>query len=149
MKIISRETIKPFTQTPSHLRTYNLSWMDFLNPRMYIPMLLIYPKGSTTGEKMAIVLKKSLSKCLTRYYPFAGRFPSLSSPYVDCNDEGVLFLEARTDTQLADTFNRMNTNCQDDETDQLFPDDMINYKTQQVRIWLRFNSLTLHVVDQR
>ncbi|KAD2394321.1 hypothetical protein E3N88_41298 [Mikania micrantha] len=95
---------------------------------MYIPMLLIYPKGSTTGEKMAIVLKKSLSKCLTRYYPFAGRFPSLSSPYVDCNDEGVLFLEARTDTQLADTFNRMNTNCQDDETDQLFPDDMINYK---------------------
>ncbi|KAL8242522.1 hypothetical protein R6Q59_012824 [Mikania micrantha] len=128
MKIISRETIKPFTPTPSHLRTYNLSWMDFLNPRMYIPMLLIYPKGSTTGEQMAIVLKKSLSKCLTRYYPFAGRFPSLSSPYVDCNDEGVLFLEARTDTQLADTFNRMNTNCQDDETDQLFPDDMINYK---------------------
>ncbi|KAD6454669.1 hypothetical protein E3N88_09375 [Mikania micrantha] len=75
---------------------------------------------------MAIVLKKSLSHTLTRYYPFAGRFPSFSSPYVDCNDDGVLFLEARSDTQL-DSFQR-RISCQEDAIDQLFPDDMINYK---------------------
>ncbi|KAD2394328.1 hypothetical protein E3N88_41305 [Mikania micrantha] len=130
MKIVSRETIKPFTPTPSHLRTYNLSEMDLKNPRLYIPLVLFYPNNDgdvslTTGEQKAIMLKKSLSQSLTRYYPFAGRLPSPASSYVDCNDEGVLFLEARNDTQL-DTFQRM-ISSQDEALDQLFADDMVNF----------------------
>ncbi|KAL8242538.1 hypothetical protein R6Q59_012840 [Mikania micrantha] len=106
VKILIRETIKPFSRTPPHLRTYNLSEMDLLNPKMYVPLVLIYPASSTTGEQKAIVLKKSLSQTLTRYYPFAGRLPTPASSYVDCNDKGVLFLEARSDTQL-DSFQRL------------------------------------------
>ncbi|KAL8242537.1 hypothetical protein R6Q59_012839 [Mikania micrantha] len=126
MKILIRETIKPFSRTPPHLRTYNLSEMDFLYPKIYIPLLLIYPKSSTTGEQKAILLKKSLSQTLTRYYPFAGRLPTPASSYVDCNDKGVLFLEARSDTQL-DSFQRRMISCQD-AMDQLFPEDMMNFK---------------------
>ncbi|KAK9060379.1 hypothetical protein SSX86_021083 [Deinandra increscens subsp. villosa] len=104
--------------------------MDLLNPKLYIPMLLFYPNnrdevGGLTAEQKAIALKKSLSESLTRYYPFAGRFTTPTSPYVDCNDEGVLFLEARNDNQL-DTFRRMSWH--DETLDQLFVDDLVFYK---------------------
>ncbi|KAK0599699.1 hypothetical protein LWI29_007777 [Acer saccharum] len=43
-------------------------------------------------------LKTSLSKVLTHYYPLAGR---VNDNYVDCNDEGVLFLEVQVSCQLS------------------------------------------------
>ncbi|GKE34652.1 acylsugar acyltransferase 3-like protein [Tanacetum coccineum] len=48
------------------------------------------------------VLKQSLSQSLARYYPLAGRFPSPSASYVDCNDEGIDFVEVSTDSRLSD-----------------------------------------------
>ncbi|KAF5778440.1 putative vinorine synthase [Helianthus annuus] len=61
--------------------------------------ILFYPNNgysSLTAEEKATLLKESLSQSLALYYPFAGRLPMPESPYADCNDEGVLFLEART-----------------------------------------------------
>ncbi|KAM0011134.1 putative vinorine synthase [Helianthus debilis subsp. tardiflorus] len=126
--IISRETIKPSSPTPSHLHTYNLSEMDLISQKSYMRTILFYPNNrysSLTAEEKATLLKESLSQSLAMHYPFAGRLPTPASPYVDCNDEGVLFLEARNDGQL-DTFQRMSW---DDKTlDQLFVDDMVLYK---------------------
>ncbi|KAD2393086.1 hypothetical protein R6Q59_012822 [Mikania micrantha] len=125
--IITRETIKPSSPTPSHLLTYNLSEMDLLSPKLFIPVVLFYrPNNGDNAEDKAIMLKKSLSQSLTRYCPFAGRLPSPASPYVDCNDEGVLFLEARNDTQL-DSFQRMISSQDHQALDQLFADDMVNF----------------------
>lgn len=49
---------------------------------------------------MRFRLKRSLSDALTRFYPLAGRIEGQS--FVDCNDEGVKYLEAQVDSQLSD-----------------------------------------------
>ncbi|PQP92952.1 deacetylvindoline O-acetyltransferase-like [Prunus yedoensis var. nudiflora] len=77
VEIISRETIKPFTSTSPHNRTYNLSFLEQVNPRTYVPVVYFYPKeASETPDFLAGVdksnqLKKSLSETLAKYYPFA------------------------------------------------------------------------------
>ncbi|KAJ0786497.1 putative vinorine synthase [Helianthus annuus] len=124
--IISREIIKPSSPTTSHLQTYNLSYLDQGIPHMYIPLILFYPNNencSLTADYKAQKLKKSLSQTLTRYYPFAGRLNTPTTSYVDCNDEGVVFVEAKHDSQL---HKFQHTIEEDDETvGQLFADDMV------------------------
>ncbi|KAJ0726008.1 putative salutaridinol 7-O-acetyltransferase [Helianthus annuus] len=128
--IISRETIKPSSPTPSHLHTYNLSEMDLINQNSYTPLLLFYPNNGNhfglTAEQKATILKKSLSQSLTQYYPFAGRFAAPASTYVECNDEGVLFLEARNDGKL-DTF--QHKSLDDESLEQLFADELVFSKS--------------------
>ncbi|KAL9998204.1 putative vinorine synthase [Helianthus debilis subsp. tardiflorus] len=95
---ISRDIIKPSNPTPSHLQTYNLSDIDLLADRAYIPFILFYPKiasCSLTVQDKASVLKKSLAQSLTKYHHFAGRLPTPTTPYVYCNDEGVVFVGYR------------------------------------------------------
>ncbi|MFS7926546.1 putative vinorine synthase [Helianthus anomalus] len=95
--IISRDIIKPANPSSSHPHTHNLSEIDIRADKAYLPLLLLYPKNnscSLTAEDKARVLKKSLSQCLTKYYHFAGRLPTHTTPYIDCNDEGVVFFEA-------------------------------------------------------
>ncbi|KAL7609596.1 hypothetical protein Lser_V15G11603 [Lactuca serriola] len=113
--IISRETIRPSSPTPPHLKTYNLSLLDQFAPDMHTPSVFFfrnYKKSDTN------ILKKSLSQCLTHYYPFAGRLTTLPASYINCNDEGVEFLEATNDS-LLDNF--LHKNEQDETIDQLFP----------------------------
>ncbi|XP_076891060.1 akuammiline synthase 1-like [Bidens hawaiensis] len=101
--IISRELVKPSSPTPSHLRTYNLSELDQRSTHAYMPLILYYPNNelcSLTPDEKVMVMKKSLSQTLTRYYPFAGSLHTPTSPYIDCNDEGVLFVEAKNDCQM-------------------------------------------------
>lgn len=99
VEIISRETIKPFTSTSPHNRTYNLSFLEQVNPRTYVPVVYFYPKEASetpdflTGGDKSNQLKKSLSETLAKYYPFAGRIRDRVS--IDCNDDGVTFIEAR------------------------------------------------------
>lgn len=57
------------------------------------------PKEDIIGTNLIQRLKSSLSHTLTRFYPLAGRIHGVT---VDCNDEGVLFTEARTDVPLSD-----------------------------------------------
>ncbi|XP_071687846.1 acylsugar acyltransferase 3-like [Rutidosis leptorrhynchoides] len=120
--IISREIIKPSSPTPPHPRVYNLSELDLLNTKAYMPLILFYPNAnhnhSLSDDEKGKLLKKSLSQSLTRYYPFAGKF-STNRTYIDCNDNGVVFVEATNDNQL-DTFQRMSAH--DDTLDQLFAD---------------------------
>ncbi|KAF5775203.1 putative deacetylvindoline O-acetyltransferase [Helianthus annuus] len=123
--IISRDIIKPANPTPSHLQTYNLSEHDLLIGKLYLPMLLFYPNKdscSLTAQDKTRVLKNSLSQSLTKYYPFAGRLSTHKTPYVDCNDKGVVFLEARSEAKLEEFQLGMT---QDENLDNLFADDMV------------------------
>ncbi|KAD6794667.1 hypothetical protein E3N88_05563 [Mikania micrantha] len=127
--IISQETIKPSSPTPSHLHTYNLSPIDLFAMKAYLPLIFFYPKHpncNLTFDHKSRLLKQSLSHSLTQYYPFAGRMAGPTSPSVDCNDDGVVFIEARTDTRL-DTF--LNLRQQDETFYQLFANDLASYSS--------------------
>ncbi|XP_059636008.1 acyltransferase Pun1-like [Cornus florida] len=110
VKIISREVIKPSSPTPPHLRIYNLSLLDQFTSPNYVPRVLFYsnndivcdsPLICTTANNKSHQLQKSLSEILTLYYPFAGILKD-DGASIDCNDEGVEFLEAQIDSQLFD-----------------------------------------------
>ncbi|XP_071708632.1 epi-neemfruitin B synthase L1AT-like [Rutidosis leptorrhynchoides] len=127
--IISQEIIKPSSPTPSHLYTYNLSSVDQLAAKAYMPIVLFYRKNDNctlTSQDKARVLKESLSQTLTRYYPAAGRMSSPITPYVDCNDEGVVFIEARINSNLE---NYLHLSQVDRNFDLLFANDLVNYKS--------------------
>ncbi|KAI3797388.1 hypothetical protein L1987_32644 [Smallanthus sonchifolius] len=127
--IISRELIKPSTPTPSNLNTYNLSELDIIAGKIYAPLFLVYPNNgncSLTAQDKARVLKKSLSESLTRFYHFAGRLSTHTTPYIDCNDEGVVFLVAKIDSKL-DEF-QLNSEL-DEHPERYFADDMVCYNS--------------------
>ncbi|KAF3431113.1 hypothetical protein FNV43_RR25843 [Rhamnella rubrinervis] len=105
VETISREIIRPWSPTPPENRIYNLSFLDHINPSTYVPILYLYTCDSSDAScsrniDVSDKLKKSLSKTLARYYPFAGRIRDRVS--VDCNDEGVLFVEARVKCKLTE-----------------------------------------------
>ncbi|XVF08753.1 hypothetical protein REPUB_Repub07fG0030000 [Reevesia pubescens] len=100
VKFISGETIKPLSPTPHHLRTHKLSLFDQLAPPVYIPIVFFY---SATNEicptKKSGLLKTSLSKTLTHFYPFAGRVKDCYT--IDCNDDGATYFEAQVDSDMS------------------------------------------------
>ncbi|GMP97902.1 hypothetical protein CsSME_00045989 [Camellia sinensis var. sinensis] len=120
--VISRETIKPSSPTPHHLRTHKLSSRDQHATFLYLPVAFFYAPSTThatfgggddNGDKYDDVfreisqrLKVSLSETLTHFYPLAGRLKNNLS--VDCNDEGVDFFEARVinNCRVSDIFER-------------------------------------------
>ncbi|KAK1384735.1 hypothetical protein POM88_022470 [Heracleum sosnowskyi] len=108
VQLLSTELIKPSTSTPQSLRDYKISIVDELCPVMNVPTILYYPthihtSGKEYGSSISkcMHLKKSLSKVLTRFYPFAGRY--MKDAYlVDCSDQGAEFVEAKVDIRLDD-----------------------------------------------
>lgn len=110
---ISRETIKLSSPTPNHLRNFKLSFLEQIAPVMYTPIVLFYSQNGDSdhpGEaaKMCQCLKTSLSKILTLFYPFAGRFKDHAS--IECNDDGADFLEAQVSCRLSDILRQPNAN---------------------------------------
>lgn len=110
VEIINREKIKPSSPTPHHLRDFKLSLFDQLAPVMYTPLLLFYPNNSSNNnisvdhqEPQLLIqhLRKSLSETLTHFYPLAGRLRS--NLYIECNDEGAEFVEARIKCSMSET----------------------------------------------
>ncbi|XP_019097249.1 PREDICTED: BAHD acyltransferase At5g47980-like [Camelina sativa] len=102
VEIIARDIIKPSSPTPNDKRILNLSLLDILSSPMYTGALLFYAAdpqnllGFST-EETSLKLKKSLSHTLPIFYPLAGR---IMGSFVECNDEGALFIEARVDHLL-------------------------------------------------
>ncbi|KAL6186384.1 hypothetical protein ACLB2K_042504 [Fragaria x ananassa] len=124
VEIVSRETIKPSTTILPHYRTYNLSFLEQLNPRTYTPIVYFYPKEASASDHYpnfcdkSNQLKKSLSETLAIYYPFSGRIKDRVS--IDCNDEGVIFVEARIKVQLSQILEQPK----DEVLDLLFTDKL-------------------------
>ncbi|MED6197935.1 hypothetical protein PIB30_061522 [Stylosanthes scabra] len=112
VEIVSKEIVKPSSPTPNHLKDFKISLLDEMVPPTYVPIILFY--CATTDDSSSIIgardfevrsnkLKLSLSKILSLYYPFCGRLKATSSSSVDCNDEGVLYIESKIPTNLSDT----------------------------------------------
>ncbi|CAK9316498.1 unnamed protein product [Citrullus colocynthis] len=104
IEVVSEETIKPSSPTPEHLRRYSLAFLDQVTVDVYNPMVYFYTAGSATPAEIADHLKKSLSDVLTHYYPLAGRV-NYGEFFIDCNDDGVPFIETRVNCRLSDVIN--------------------------------------------
>ncbi|XP_024200138.1 salutaridinol 7-O-acetyltransferase [Rosa chinensis] len=50
VEIVHKETIRPSSPTPHHLRFFSLSIFDQLSPELYFPLLLFYPNNSDHHE---------------------------------------------------------------------------------------------------
>ncbi|KAK4424822.1 Stemmadenine O-acetyltransferase [Sesamum alatum] len=113
MEEISRDIIKPSCETPHHLRTLRLSYLDQLMPSFYVPLLFFYQadelRGLTTSNHVQISqkLKQSLSNTLSSFYPLAGSIKG--NTVVDCDDSGVDFIQAGVNTQLMDATRELDT----------------------------------------
>ncbi|KAI6690651.1 hypothetical protein NL676_027479 [Syzygium grande] len=106
--IISREHVKPSSPTPAHLRTYRLSLLDqFVPTAAHTPMILFYdaPTAFSTDEALRR-LKQSASQALPEFYLFAGKIKD--DLYIDCNDDGIYYAEAKVDCSLSDVLARPN-----------------------------------------
>ncbi|XVF85153.1 hypothetical protein PTKIN_Ptkin17bG0095700 [Pterospermum kingtungense] len=116
VETIHEETIKPASPTPPSLNTFHLSRIDQISP-VYIPLILWYPNDIDAGvvddfgkcKERSQRLKKSLSQTLGGFYPFAGR---MRSNFIECNDEGVDYIEARVNCLLQDIFKQPNVELQ-------------------------------------
>ncbi|XP_028806377.1 vinorine synthase-like [Neltuma alba] len=125
VEIVSRVNIKPLCPTPNHLKHFKFSLLDELAPppSVYVPIVLFYAASDHDFPKISQKLKTSLSKVFTLYYPFCGRIKgNKGNLYVDCNDEGVHYLEARVLSKLSD-FLENNTNQQLNEIKGFLPLD--------------------------
>ncbi|KAL3834532.1 hypothetical protein ACJIZ3_009268 [Penstemon smallii] len=110
VEIISEENIKPASPTPDNLRTYEVSVLDQLLAHHYMPFVYFFPnnhKKEEDGDDLLLtlkkrrqLLKKSLSETLTRFYPLAGKVKN--SREIDCNDDGVYYVEAKINDRLSD-----------------------------------------------
>ncbi|XP_004310183.1 PREDICTED: vinorine synthase-like [Fragaria vesca subsp. vesca] len=103
VEVTSKEIITPSSPTPAHLRHYQLSSLDQLAPLVYNPLVLFYESNDKTVPNITEIsshLKKSLAEVLTLFYPLAGRIKH--DWCVDCNDEGIPYLEAQVNCKLSD-----------------------------------------------
>lgn len=105
VQVVSSEMIKPFSPTPENLRIYKLSFLDQISLKVYSPFIYFYSLSNDESNnhiaEISNKLKKSLSQALTLYYPLAGR-PIDGQDLLECNDEGALYTEARTNVKLSD-----------------------------------------------
>lgn len=104
VEIVSKEMIKPSSPTPHHLSSYQLSFLDQISPPVYNPVVMFYyPQRDTEFNVVEISnkLKKSMSHVLTLFYPLAGRLNE-STTFIDCNDKGIPYFEAKVNCQLSD-----------------------------------------------
>lgn len=103
IEIVSTELIRPSHLTPSQLKDFKLSFIDERIPPSYIPLILYYSfseEKDITQSEMSRLLKSSLSDALVQFYPLAGRMKG--QILVDCNDEGILYVEANADGKILD-----------------------------------------------
>ena len=113
VEIVRRETIKPSSPTPPHLKSFKLSSLDQIAPLIYIQLVLFYPNNNNnndviiTSDQIVKHLKKSLSEALTRFYPLAGRLANNTA--IECDDgEGALFVEAKFNGFLSTFLDKPN-----------------------------------------
>ncbi|CAN7013043.1 unnamed protein product [Brassica rapa subsp. trilocularis] len=107
LEVTGREVIKPSSPAPHHDRL-QLSLFDLSCPAIYVATTFFFKSitGSESPEIISRRLKTSLSETLSRFPPLAGRLEGFS---VSCNDEGVIFTEARTGLLLSDFLRNLDT----------------------------------------
>lgn len=88
--------VKPSEETPKHA-LWNAN-VDLVVPSMHTPSVYFYRPNGAPNFMDAKVLKQALSKALVPFYPMSGRLRRDDDGRIeiDCNAEGVLFIEAET-----------------------------------------------------
>ncbi|XP_054796678.1 benzyl alcohol O-benzoyltransferase-like [Prosopis cineraria] len=96
------EMVAPAKATPREVK--NLSDIDDQGSlRFQIPVIQFYRNNpSMRGRDPVEVIRKALAETLVFYYPFAGRLQEGPNRklMVDCNGDGVVFIEADADVTL-------------------------------------------------
>nr|AFP49814.1 caffeoyl-CoA quinic acid caffeoyl transferase 4 [Coffea arabica] len=104
MKITVKETamVRPAQPTPTK-RLWN-SNLDLLVARIHILTVYFYKPNGSANFFDTRVLKEALSNVLVSFYPMAGRLARDEEGRIeiDCNGEGVLFVEAESDSSVDD-----------------------------------------------
>ncbi|GMN20076.1 hypothetical protein TIFTF001_045276 [Ficus carica] len=103
INVKKKTIVKPAKKTPRQVIT--LTSIDLVSKPGHNPSYYIFRNtGAHQNFFDADVLKESLKKVLVPFYPMAGRFRSDNNgrPEIDCNEEGVVFIEAETATVLDD-----------------------------------------------
>nr|AHA14500.1 hydroxycinnamoyl-coenzyme A quinate transperase [Fagopyrum tataricum]WDA42977.1 O-hydroxycinnamoyl transferase [Fagopyrum tataricum] len=95
--------VKPAKETPQ--RSLWNSNVDLVVPRIHTPSVYFYRPNGSTNFFDPNPVKEALSRALVYFYPMAGRLRRDEDGRIeiDCNGEGVLFVEAET-TSVIDDF---------------------------------------------
>ncbi|KAJ0677103.1 putative transferase [Helianthus annuus] len=92
---------EPIAEAPNQLWTSNL---DLVVGRIHILTVYFYRPNGSSNFFDSNVMKKALADVLVPFYPMAGRLGRDESGriVINCNGEGVLFVEAESDSCLDD-----------------------------------------------
>ncbi|CAK9172068.1 unnamed protein product [Ilex paraguariensis] len=95
-------TVTPAKSTPTQ-KLWN-SNLDLLVGRIHLLTVYFYRPNGSVNFFDARVLKKALSNVLVSFYPMAGRLgrDDKGRIEVNCNGQGVLFVEAESDSAIDD-----------------------------------------------
>ncbi|CAN1328586.1 Shikimate O-hydroxycinnamoyltransferase [Linum perenne] len=102
VKVTESSIICPLEEPNSSHRLW-LSNLDLVHAPIHLPLLYFYKSVENGGFSDARLLKEALRRVLVLFYPVAGRLvrDEKGRLEVDCNGEGVLFIEAETDFRLS------------------------------------------------
>lgn len=104
MKLTVKESlmVKPSKPTPNQ-RLWN-SNLDLVVGRIHILTVYFYRPNGSSNFFDSGVLKKALADVLVSFFPMAGRLGKDGDGRVEinCNGEGVLFVEAEADCSIDD-----------------------------------------------
>ncbi|KAF7851349.1 hypothetical protein BT93_L4080 [Corymbia citriodora subsp. variegata] len=112
VEVVSTESIKLSSPTPSHHREFKFCLLDQLAPPFYVPVILFYsaPDDKVAPDSASVTgnLKTSLSQALSLFYPLGGRVKGNAA--INCNDDGVLYLEAKAHFKLSEVLSNSDIN---------------------------------------
>jgi hypothetical protein len=103
---LGQRLVRPVESTPAG--PHRLSWLDqYPTQRMLIGTLHVFkPDPARDGVSPAANIERALARALVEYYPLAGRLAVSEDDagvlHVDCNGEGVWFIEAAVRSKLED-----------------------------------------------
>ncbi|XXG58613.1 hypothetical protein AAC387_Pa04g0885 [Persea americana] len=102
IKVRESAVVRPAQDTPRHILW--ISNVDLVVSQMHTPSVYFYRPNGSTNFFDPQILKEALSKALVPFYPIAGRLKRDKNGRIeiDCNGEGVLFVEAETDAAIDD-----------------------------------------------
>ncbi|PON89335.1 Transferase [Trema orientale] len=102
IKVREETMVKPAAETPRRV-LWN-SNLDLVIPSIHTPSVYFYRPTGAANFFDPSVMKQALSKALVPFYPMAGRLRRDDDGRIeiDCNAEGVLFVEAESDSVIDD-----------------------------------------------
>ncbi|KAL6570275.1 hypothetical protein OROMI_014789 [Orobanche minor] len=104
MKIAVKDStmVRPAAETPD-VSLWN-SNVDLVVPNFHTPSVYFYRPTDAADFFDSVVLKAALGHALVPFYPMAGRLKRDEDGRIeiDCNAEGVLFVEAESDGEVDD-----------------------------------------------